>query len=247
MNIVILAGGFATRLYPITESYPKALLTVREKPILTHLTQELSRLEGIDQAVLVSNSRYLPHFEAWKQTANLPFELALIDNGVAVPEERKGAVGDLLVGLAAMNARDTLVLASDTLIPTPLPSFIDFAVTKQAPATMLIDLKDPQAIANRLGCAVLAEDGRLHTFVEKPKNPPSTLAAVPYYYYPLATLPLIKQYFDRHKEIDAPGSLLSWLITQTTMYGYLIEDGYYFDIGTEDNWKQAEAHFAKFS
>ena len=62
MNVIVLAAGYATRLYPLTQNFPKPLLEIGKKPVINHLIEKLEEI-NIQQAYIVTNSRYYPHFK----------------------------------------------------------------------------------------------------------------------------------------------------------------------------------------
>lgn len=239
MNVIILAAGFSTRLYPLTKKFPKALLKVKNKPILNYVVDDLMTVHGINQAILITNGLYFPSFKQWLKDQRLSFPLKIINNEVLEPDKRQGALGDLAMALKAIPPDDTLVVASDTLISESVQKFVKVCDTKQQAATMLCDLKDKNLIASKLGCASVDDNGTIIKFEEKPIKPTSTLAAIPYYFFPVKTLKYIDEYLRDDNAVDAPGSLLNWLINKIPVYGYIIENGYYYDIGTKEALEKA--------
>jgi glucose-1-phosphate thymidylyltransferase len=168
----------------------------------------------------------------------LEFGLKIIDNQTDHPDNRLGAIGDLVLGLDLLGWEDdVLILPSDTLVSLSLDQLLHFYEERQGFTNVVFDTKDPSVIAGQLGCAKLAGD-RLVEFVEKPAQPASTLTSVPVYLYPQADLALLREY-ELHpgNNLDSPGAIIPWLIGRTITFGYQIE-GYYFDVGTPEAYNR---------
>jgi glucose-1-phosphate thymidylyltransferase len=67
MKCIILAAGYATRLYPLTKNKPKPLLDVAGKPILEHILEKVSKVTDINEVFIVTNDRFYPCFIEWKK------------------------------------------------------------------------------------------------------------------------------------------------------------------------------------
>jgi glucose-1-phosphate thymidylyltransferase len=68
MKAIILAAGYATRLYPLTLNMPKALLPIGGKPIIDHIVAQMDTVEELDEIYVVSNDKFAGHFEEWAKT-----------------------------------------------------------------------------------------------------------------------------------------------------------------------------------
>lgn len=243
MKTIILAGGFSTRLYPKTEFFPKSLLTIKGKEIVKYLIEDLLTTNP-ESIVLVSNNRYFETFDNWLKK-NYP-RVKLLNNGAENPESRLGAIGDILFALEVSKWQDDiLVLSSDTLSSLKLTDFLKFYKKHHGVVNAVFDTKNPDTIKNKLGCVKINENSEIVEFEEKPALPKSTLTSIPYYIFPKEILPLIKKYKEEGNNLDAPGSIIHWLIGKTPVFGYEIKNGYYFDVGTLEtyskleNWKPA--------
>ena len=64
MKLLVIAAGYATRLYPLTRDRPKALLPVGGKPMLDHVLASLSGI-GADRTYVVTNAKFAPQFREW--------------------------------------------------------------------------------------------------------------------------------------------------------------------------------------
>jgi glucose-1-phosphate thymidylyltransferase len=238
MKAIILAAGFCTRLFPITQYFPKGLLTLNGKAILSYLLDDLATVTDIDSIGLVTNSRYIKIFDYWLKTYYPKLEINLIDNHISNPDNRLGAIGDLIFTLNQEKSEvDTLVLASDTLTSLKLSNLISFFKVNRGLINALFDIKNPDLIKKRLGCAQV--DGvKLINFVEKPELPATTLTSIPYYIYPKELLKYIFDYQKSGKSLDAPGSIISWLIGKVPVFGYNIGAGFYYDVGTIETYNK---------
>jgi glucose-1-phosphate thymidylyltransferase len=233
MKTIILGGGFSTRLYPLTEFFPKSLLKIKEKEIIKYLIEDLITT-NCGEIACISNNRYFDTFDKWFKK-NFP-QIKLINNGINMPEDRLGAIGDILFTLEELKWEDDLlVLSSDTLSSLKLANFINFYQSHQGVVNAVFDTKNTETIRNKLGCVKLNSNNEIVEFEEKPENPQSTLTSIPYYIFPKSVIPLIKKYKKEGHNLDAPGSIIHWLIKKTQVYGF-IETGYYYDVGTKETF-----------
>ena len=238
MNVLILAGGFSTRLYPLTKTSPKALLPLAGKPIVNYAVDQLISISGLNKWVLVSNHVFVQSFSEWKDQYYPGQNIYIIDNGVRTIEERLGAVGDILFALEHTQwNEDMLVIASDTVSSLRFNNFLDFFKTHRWVANAVYKVDDTEKIKNRLGC-VIKEGDKIVDFIEKPENPPSLFTSIPYYIFSKETLQFIKEYGrDKNNSLDTPGSLIAWMVKKTTVFAYDIGPGYYFDVGTIETYE----------
>jgi glucose-1-phosphate thymidylyltransferase len=229
MKTIILGGGFSTRLYPLTEFFPKSLLKIKDKEIVKYLIEDLLLTDHGDIAC-VSNNRYFDTFDKWFKE-NYP-QIQLINNGINMPENRLGAIGDIIFTLKQTGWNDDLlVLSSDTLSSLKLKDFINFYECHKGVLNAVFDTKDKNVIRKKLGCVKINEEHEIIEFEEKPESPKSTLTSIPYYIFPKSIIPLIKKYKKEGHNLDAPGSIIHWLIQKTRVFAFL-ETGYYYDVGT---------------
>lgn len=238
MKTIILAGGFSTRLYPKTEFFPKSLLKIKGKEIVKYLIEDLLTTHP-ESIVLVSNNRYFKTFGNWLKS-NYP-QIKLFNNGVENPADRLGAIGDILFALQASKwQNDILVLSSDTLSSLKLASFLKFYQSHHGVVNAVFDTKNPEIIKNKLGCVKINKMCEITEFEEKPELPKSTLTSIPYYIFPKETINLINKYKKEGGSLDAPGSIIHWLIGKVPIFGYEVKNGYYFDVGTLETYSKLE-------
>jgi glucose-1-phosphate thymidylyltransferase len=242
MNALILAAGFCTRLFPITEYFPKALLTVDGKPILEYLLTDLLKTKGIERVVCITNQRYYPIFSTYLVTYYRDNTIELLNNNVTSPQTKLGAIGDLLFAFNTLHWNDDImVLASDTLASLKLKNFLTFFQKHHGVVNTVFDTKNPDTIRAKLGCVEL-EGEKIIRFIEKPDHPATTLTSIPYYIFPKDILPLLHRYPHTGLSMDAPGSIITWLAGQTDCYAYNIGHGFYFDVGTIDIYNRLASH-----
>ena len=235
MKAVILAAGYATRLYPLTHDRPKHLLEVGGRPILDLLLDRLP-VEELETVYVVTNSKFAPRFREWAESH--PAGIEVIDDGTTSDDDRLGAIGDLQLVISTGIDDDLLVAAGDSLFSDPLDGFVRFARERAAPVIAAYDVGDLEEI-KRLSAIEVDEDSRVTSFQEKPERPTSTLAGIALYFYPRSMLPLVAEYLEAGNNPDQPGRLLQWLHERTPVYAWLVP-GRWFDIGTPETLAEAE-------
>lgn len=233
MKALVLAAGFSTRLYPLTENMPKALLKVHGKAIIEQVLEGIFKTPVIDGVALVTNHKYVQIFQEWINAHYPERNIQVLDNGSQTPEDRLGAIGDLRFSLEKLGwADDVLVVASDTLTSLDISEFVSYFLNKDGVLNAVYDSEDIEKVREKLGNPVLERE-KIVEFLEKPKKPKSTFVSIPYYIFPKRTLPLISQYLSQGGNPDAPGSIISWLIGKVSVNAFLVgKFGYYHDVGT---------------
>ncbi len=236
MKVVILAAGYATRLRPLTDTIPKPLLPVGGRPIVDWIVDNARTVPDVDAVHLITNSRFADQFRDWAG----PRDVVVHDDGTFTNDDRLGAVGDLQLAVerGAIDD-DLLVVAGDNLFEYRLGDFA--AKWRQREASSAVAVYDcgDFELAAQYGIVELGEDDRIEYFIEKPDDPPSTLAATATYLYPRARLPLIRRYLDEGHSPDQAGSLVAWLYRREPVYGYRFE-GDWFDIGNHAQLLEAD-------
>jgi glucose-1-phosphate thymidylyltransferase len=238
MKAVILAAGYATRLRPLTEDIPKHLLPVGGRPMLDWVLEKVREMDEIDGVHLVTNSRFAPTFAQWAQANGV----VVHDDGTSSNEDRLGAVGDLrlVIETADLGDEELVVLAGDNLFELSLPRFAEWWRARPQPASAvpLHDVGELE-LATQYGIAALDGNDRIVQFVEKPSDPPSTLASTLIYLLPPEHVRLVSTYLDAGESADNAGSFLGWLARHEEVYGYRFE-GSWFDIGNHDQLLEAD-------
>ena len=245
MKAVILAAGYATRLYPLTKDRPKPLLDMGGKPVLEHILAPIEKIDKLDDICIVVNHKFYSQFEKWKVHYRTSKRVILLDDGSTHEEDRLGAIGDIRFCIQQQKiVEDLLVVAGDNLFDMDLIPFIRSA-QKRSPfcSMMLYDVKD-FSLAKHYGIVRLDAEHRIVSFEEKPKDPQSTLSAIGVYYFPKHVLESIETYLKAGSPQDAPGFFIRWLYQQETVYGYPCE-GLWYDIGDLESYRRASQVFGK--
>lgn len=235
MKCILLCAGYATRMYPLTENYPKPLLEIKGKPLIDYLVDDLAKARLIDEFFIVSNHKFINYFNEWK---NGKIEkITVLDDGSTANENRLGAVKDIWFAIEqAKIDDDILVLAGDNLLDFSLKGFIEFAKQKNGNAVMRHYEKQKEKL-QRTGVAIIDEDERIIDMQEKPLEPKSNWAIPPFYIFKQNCLKDIKIGIDAGCKVDAPGGFIEWFSKRNNVYAYLMP-GKRIDIGKlEDYYK----------
>ena len=242
MICLILAAGYATRLYPLTENFPKPLLDVQGRTVLDWLLSDVDRIEGIGKYVVVSNHKFYDHFTAWKESCSLSHPVVILDDGSTDNSNRLGAVKDILFAIEELEIdEDLLVLAGDNLLDFSLSGFVSFFTEKQS--TCIMRHYEPSLAAlQRTGVATIDSSDKVLLMEEKPREPKSNWAVPPFYVYKKEDLPLIRKAIDSGCNTDAPGSFIAWLCSHTPVYAYPMP-GKRWDIGNLQSYEQVKQEF----
>ena len=226
MKALILAAGYATRLRPLTDSIPKMLLPLAERPMLDYLVDRIHEVPEIEEIHLVTNARFAPAFRDWA-----PAGLVVHDDGTTSNDDRLGAIGDIAFAIerGELEGEDLLIVAGDNLIGYSLAEFVAFWRAHEGSAIAVRDLGDPELL-RQYGVVELDEDDRVVGLEEKPAEPKSDLAATASYLYLADHLALLPRYVEEGNPLDAPGNFMVWLHTREPVYGYRAE-GEWHDIG----------------
>ena len=223
MKTIILAAGYATRLYPLTEHFPKPLLPVGGRPILDWLIGDLEAVT--DEFVVVTNHKFADHFREW--AAGRP--IRIIDDGTTDNASRLGAVRDIRLAYRETGEDDYLVMAGDNVLTFSLLPFVDFSRKTGTSCIMCHEENDP-AKQKRTGIITVDENWRITGFEEKPEVPKGNLAVPPFYYYKTRDLSRIDEALESGCGYDAPGSFAAWLSGVTPVHAWLMP-GARYDIG----------------
>src|SRR3954470_6542159 len=178
MNILILAAGYATRLYPLTLTKAKPLLEVAGKRMMEWVIDNLEPIEGIEKVFVVTNSKFAADFQAWadgyaRKHAKLAFEI--VNDGSTSDADKLGAIGDihLVIDRAGLANSDLLVVAGDNLFNESLGEFGAFCRKHKQPVLGVYDVGSMDE-AKKYGVVAVNDEGVIAQFVEKPAEPPST-------------------------------------------------------------------------
>ncbi len=250
MNILILAAGYATRLYPLTLTKAKPLLDVAGKPMMEWVIDNLAPIEGIEKIYIVTNSKFAGDFQAWADTYHavhpeLQFEI--INDGSTGDSDKLGAIGDinLVVSRAGLANSGLIVVAGDNLFSQSLGDFGRFCREKDQPVLGIYDVGD-LAQAKKYGVVAVSESGTITSFEEKPAEPKSTLIGIALYYYPAKTVNAISTYLAAGNNPDQPGRFIQWLYAIEPVQTWKVP-GTWFDVGSKETLEEANRVFAQFA
>ncbi|MBQ4282771.1 MAG: nucleotidyltransferase family protein [Lachnospira sp.] len=221
MKCVILAAGYATRMYPLTENFPKPLLEVGGRTIMDRLLDDIETIEQIDECVVVTNHRFIAHFEDWKsRQSDRRFSIDVLDDGSTENDNRLGAVKDLDFAIGECNIDDdVLVLAGDNLLDFSLKGYVEFFVEKNHSSIMYYYEPELDRL-RRTGVIDIDGEGKVLSMQEKPQNPVSNYAVPPFYIYAKDDLHWIREAVVSGVNVDAPGNLLSKMCQYCEVYAF---------------------------
>ena len=242
MKCLILAAGYATRLYPLTENFPKPLLKIGDNTILGRMLDDIDRIPEIDEHIIITNHKFANIFEDWAKGLSYSKKVTVVDDGTMTNETRLGAVCDLLYAIDKLQLDDDLlVVAADNLLFFSFADFVKFAREKDS--SCIICHQQPElAKLQRTGVVVLDEDYRVLNMEEKPQEPKTTWAVPPFYIYLRKDLDLVRRSVADGCGKDAPGNLAHYLCDHTTMYAWPMAgtgENLRFDIGSIDTYYEA--------
>ena len=249
MRCLILAAGYATRLYPLTENFPKPLLKVAGKAILDWLIEDLSRTGAIEDYIVVTNHRFARIFEEWAERRrelpdNAGVTVTIVDDGTSTNETRLGAVCDIRFAVEKLGIDDDLlIMAGDNLLSFSLNDYISFWRDKGTSCIMRYWEAD-EARLHKSGVVEVDESGLVLSMEEKPAQPKSHWCCPPFYIYNRADLALLEKGLSAGCGTDAPGSFAAWLCTQTPVHAWQMP-GRRYDIGTLESYAAVQREFEK--
>lgn len=245
MKNIVIAAGYATRLYPLTENFPKPLLKIGERSILDRILDDVDRIEEIDEHIIVTNHKFAEIFNDWVAERKLKpgtKPIRIIDDGTTDNENRLGAVKDLLLAIDEFGINDDImVLAADNVLDFSFQGFVNFF--KQKNTSVIMCHHEPELYKlQRTGVIAVDEDMKVLEMQEKPEHPVSNWAVPPFYIYKKNDLPLIRDCLNHGCGFDAPGNLAHYLVNATTIHAWIMP-GSRYDIGSLDSYKEAQILF----
>ncbi|MCD8089805.1 MAG: nucleotidyltransferase family protein, partial [Clostridiales bacterium] len=242
MKCIVLAAGYATRLYPLTENFPKPLLDVGGKPILNRLLEDIDNIEEITELIIVSNHKFIDHFNKWKEKQSFKNPITILDDGSVDNDHRLGAVKDIQFAAESLGIKeDVLVIAGDNILDFSFAGFVSFMKEKGASCVMCHeenDLKKQQ----KTGIITLDKDCLITSYEEKPIKPKGNMAVPPFYCYKAEDIKKIPEAISEGCNTDAPGSFAAWLSRKTAVHAWVMP-GKRYDIGDMKSYEEARKIF----
>ncbi len=237
MKAIILAAGYATRLYPLTLHQPKALLPIGGKPILDHIVEQMEGIRELDRIFVVSNAKFAAQFDAWARTVHCRIPIEVLNDGTTDDSNKRGAIGDIFFAIEEKKIDDELmVIAGDNFFTYSLQEYVDFYREKDRDCVCVKRWQDEKMLS-QFGIALLDENGKVLDIEEKPAKPKSNAVVFATYLYKRETVPLFAQYLAAGNKPDAPGNFPAWLYRRKEVYAYAF-DGDCYDIGTPESYRE---------
>lgn len=241
MKCVILAAGYATRLYPLTENFPKPLLEVAGKPILDWLIDDMASTGMVEEYIVISNHKFAHIFEEWAAKKS-DATIRVIDDGTTSNETRLGAVKDIQFAIEQLQLDDDLlVMAGDNLLDFSLGEFMRYGKEKNATCVMRY-YEASEARLHKTGVIEIDANDGILSFEEKPAEPKSHWCVPAFYYYTREDSRLIKKGIESGCGTDAPGSFIAWLCGQTQVYAWEMP-GRRYDIGNLESYEEVKQNY----
>lgn len=231
---VILAAGYATRMYPLTENFPKPLLKIGDKTILNRLMDDVDPMEEVTEHVVVTNHKFVNIFDDWEKASTYKKPITIIDDGSTTNENRIGAVRDLLLAMGKINEKNSandgiMVLAADNVLDFSMKGFVEYFREKQT-SLIMCHYEESVPALQRTGVVCLDDDNKVLLMEEKPEVPKSNWAVPPFYIYAPQDYELISHCIENGCGFDAPGNLAHYLCEKSVMHAWKMP-GSRLDIG----------------
>lgn len=240
MKCLILAAGYATRLYPLTANFPKPLLEVGEKTILDWLVDDVDACGLIDEYVVISNHKFVAQFQQWAERKSQ--NITVVDDGTSTNETRLGAVCDIQFAVDRLKLDDDmLVIAGDNVLDFSLVTFVRYALDKRTSCVMRYYEPDEQKL---LKCGVLTvnDNDRVTEMTEKSPTPATHWCCPPFYFYTKRDAALVQSAIDAGCGTDAPGSFIAWLCHRADVYAMEMP-GNRYDIGNLESYTRIKNEY----
>lgn len=235
MKAILLCAGYGTRLYPLTENKPKALLEVKGKKLIDMLVDSVEKIDAIDEVIIVTNDRFYNQFCEWGTQRKKKTPITVINDFTTSNDNRLGAIGDIKYALDNLKIDDEIfVAASDMYFTFEMKDFYDFYKQKNADVIMG-EIENDISVLQRKGVAVLDANQKVVEMQEKPKEPKGNFSVAPFYIYTKESVKEIDKYLAEGNSPDAPGNYPSWLCKHKAVYAMTLT-GDCIDIGTIDDY-----------
>ncbi|MEM4267564.1 MAG: nucleotidyltransferase family protein [Candidatus Woesearchaeota archaeon] len=247
MKAIVLAAGYATRLYPLTLDRPKPLLPVAGKPMMEYIIDNLSNVAGINEVYIITNNKFYNVFVDWRKNFRSRLNIKILNDGTMSNDDRLGAVGDINFVVQKVGIKDEImVVAGDNLFEFDLFSMEKYYRQKRASVVGIYDIMDKEKVAGKLGCVEVDSSQKIISFEEKPAQPKSTLISTAIYIFTREDVHEIDSCIRENGRPDNLGDFIKYLSLKKPVYGFLFH-GSWYDIGTKELYAEANRVFEQKS
>ncbi|MDY6865843.1 MAG: nucleotidyltransferase family protein [Halobacteriota archaeon] len=248
MKAIVLAGGFAKRMWPLTKDQPKHLLPIAGRPMLSHVLDRVTGVDAIDTIYISTNAKFESNFKEfikeYSPSLKEGTELKLVIEDTFSEGEKLGSIGALNFLITSESiGEDLLIVGGDNLFEFDMNGLVNFSNERSSDAIAVYDVGSLD-IAKLYGILEVDEAAKIISFVEKPEEPKSTLSATACYMLTKEGVASIKKYIDEGNSPDAMGLFIAWLIGKRDVYAYSFE-GSWFDIGSFDSLEDADKFYSE--
>jgi glucose-1-phosphate thymidylyltransferase len=243
MKAIILAAGYATRLWPLTKNTPKPLLDIKGKPIIEYIINHILEIPEINEIIVVTNEKFSLAFEQWANSFKCKIPITIINDMTTSNDDRLGAVGDMHYAIKEKKiAEEILVIAGDNLFEYKLSDFYNYYKKIKFSAVACRDMGSKEEVAGKFGVVETDSKGKITNFEEKPKNPKTTLASTACYIFTKEDVNEIHSFIEAGNQPDNSGDFIRWLSRHKPVYAWIFKEKWY-DIGTFESLGKARSEF----
>lgn len=245
MKAIILAAGYATRLYPLTENHPKPLLSVGEKPMVEHILDSLKDVAELDEVFVVTNDKFYDHFLRWLKEYEFPKKINIVNDGTLSNDDRLGAVGDMHFVISREKiADDVMVIGGDNLFEFSVRDFASFFKKNKGSVIAAYDLLDKSKLAKKFGVVELDHSFKVVGFEEKPEFPKTSLASTCCYIFSKDDVVELKKCIAENKKPDNTGDFIRYLASKKPVYAFTFTERWW-DVGSHEQLEEANEYWSK--
>ncbi len=245
MKALILAAGYATRLYPLTKETPKPLLPVGGIPMIEHILFRIVEVPEVDEVFIVTNDKFYSQFREWSGSYRSKKRIKVINDGTKSNEDRLGAIGDIDFVIKQQKVKDDLlVIAGDNLFEFSLVHLNNFFKERGTSVIAACDLLEKSRLAKKFGVVETDKNMKIVGFEEKPAEPKTTLAATACYIFTKDDVVELERCIAEHHKPDNLGDFIKWLSERKHVHGFIFSERW-FDIGSHDQYEEVNRLFRK--
>ena len=243
MKCLVLAAGYATRLYPLTKDTPKPLLEISGKPLLEHILLKVEEIKDIDEIYIVTNDKFYQNFLEWNNNFKSNIKIKIINDNTKSNDDRLGAIGDINFTIKNESINDDLlIVAGDNLFEFNLTNLHDFFKSKNSSVVALYDIINKDIAANKLGVVSLDHNNTIIELQEKPAQPKTSIISTACYIIHKNHIELFEKCLEDKNKPDNIGEFISWISSKQKVYGKIFSEAW-FDIGSLDQLEKARLKF----